>query len=88
VADMQKYLDICREQQKLWAHQFITILSWSSILNVFILYFSFMIRAEGRIAFVVIAGVSCDLFNVLFDYLYISKGHFGMRGGGLATMTG
>jgi Na+-driven multidrug efflux pump len=47
-----------------------------------------MIRAEGRIAFVVVAGITCDLFNVLFDYLYISKGHFGMRGGGLATMTG
>jgi Na+-driven multidrug efflux pump len=47
-----------------------------------------MIRAEGRVAFVAIAGITCDLFNILFDYLYISKAHMGMRGGGLATMTG
>jgi Na+-driven multidrug efflux pump len=47
-----------------------------------------MIRAEGRIFFVAIAGIGCDLLNVLFDYLYISIAHKGMQGGGLATLTG
>ncbi|MDE7434115.1 MAG: hypothetical protein K2M43_03295 [Mycoplasmoidaceae bacterium] len=55
---------------------------------MFILYFSFMVRAEGKLAFVTMAEMGCNAVNILFDYIYIKYCHSGMRGGGLATLTG
>lgn len=88
VNDVNQYFKIAYDTQIEWSHQFLDILSWSSILNVFILYFSFMVRAEGKLMFVTVAEMSCNLFNILFDYVYISLCHAGMMGGGLATLTG
>lgn len=85
---VNKYYEIAYNTQILWSHEFLDILSWSSILNVFILYFSFMVRAEGKLSFVTIAEVFCNLANVLFDYIYIKYCHTGMKGGGYATLTG
>ncbi len=85
---VNKYFEIAYDTQILWSHEFLDILSWSSILNVFILYFSFMVRAEGKLSFVTIAEVFCNLANVLFDYVYIKYFHTGMKGGGYATLTG
>lgn len=83
-----KYFKVAYDTQILWSHQFLDILSWSSILNVFILYFSFMVRAEGKLAFITIAEMCCNVINVIFDYIYIKLCHAGMMGGGLATLTG
>ncbi len=85
---INKYFEIAYNTQISWSHEFLDILSWSSILNVFILYFSFMVRAEGKLSFVTIAEIFCNLANVLFDYVYIKYFHTGMKGGGYATLTG
>ncbi len=47
-----------------------------------------MVRAEGKLSFVTIAEIFCNLANVLFDYVYIKYFHTGMKGGGYATLTG
>jgi len=47
-----------------------------------------MIRAEGRMSFVTISSVVCNLLNIIFDFIYISVAKLGMQGGGFATLTG
>ncbi len=88
INELNRYFDIAYQTQIDWSHEFLDILSWSSILNVFILYFSFMVRAEGKLSFVTAAEMTCNVFNILFDYVYIKWCHTGMMGGGLATLTG
>ncbi len=85
---VNQYFNVAYDTQIKWSHQFLDILSWSSILNVFILYFSFMVRAEGKLAFITIAEMFCNVMNIIFDYIYIKLCHAGMMGGGLATLTG
>ena len=88
LSDINEYFKIGRATQIAWSHEFLDILCWSSILNVFILYFSFMVRAEGKLLFITTAEVGCNILNVIFDWIYISFAHAGMMGGGLATLTG
>ncbi len=88
LAILNAYFERAYETQINWSHEFLDILSWSSILNVFILYFSFMVRVEGKLWFVTTAEMCCNFVNIIFDYVYISLCHAGMMGGGLATLTG
>jgi Na+-driven multidrug efflux pump len=45
-----------------------------------------MIRAEGRLIFVTVVGIACDMSNILFDYILIQYAHLGMYAGGYSTL--
>ena len=84
---IQYYYD-CREYQLLWASRYTLMLAIGSIFNVFVVYYSFMIRAEGRNIVVVLAAIACNLVNIGLDILMISVFKMGMVGGGIATIIG
>lgn len=88
VAAMQEIYNTSINTQISWANEYAMMLAIGTIVNTMLVYFSFMIRAEGRMKFVTIASILCNLLNILLDFIFIYVAKEGMMGGGLATLIG
>lgn len=83
-----QYFNKAREMQLKWAGEYTLVIAAGSMFNIMIAYFSFMIRAEGRMAFVTIAAVCCNVINIALDLIFLKIAKLGMLGGGCATCIG
>ena len=82
------YYKDCRNFQTLWASRYTLMLAFGTFFNCILTYYSFMIRAEGRIFLVTIGAIFCNLLNIGLDVLMISVFKLGMAGGGIASIIG
>lgn len=82
---LNQYFDAIRIKQLDFATDFSRMMAIGTFFNTMTMYYAFMIRAEGRNAFVTIAALICNFINITIDFVLIYYCKQGMRSAGIAT---
>ncbi|MCU4117397.1 multidrug transporter MATE [Mycoplasma zalophi] len=84
----QGYYDASRKMATSWVNTYLYIYGSGSILQALYLLFSYLLRAEGKNAHVMIWAIVANVIGLAFDALFIIVLKMGILGGALATLIG
>ncbi|MBQ6970443.1 hypothetical protein IJQ19_02480 [bacterium] len=82
---LNEYFSAIKVKQLDFAVDFSRMMAIGTFFNTMTMYYAFMIRAEGRNAFVTIAALACNFINITIDFMLIKYCKQGMRSAGTAT---
>ncbi|QJR44400.1 MATE family efflux transporter [Mycoplasma miroungirhinis] len=82
------YYDASRKMATSWVNTYLYIYGSGSILQALYLLFSYLLRAEGKNAHVMIWAIVANIIGLAFDALFIIVFKMGILGGALATLIG
>lgn len=85
---LSDYFAKSHELQHRFAYNYLFLMSFALFFNMFVYYFSFMIRAEGRMLFPMVISIVTIAINLLLDFIFIKFAHIGMSSSAAAAMIG